>query len=108
MTASPSARPTRTERSMLFVPATRWPLIVKAAASQADVVCIDLEDSVPVDAKEASRANVVRAFSELDFGGRGRMFRMNAIDTPFAYRDLVDIVEIVGDRIDLVMLPKAS
>jgi citrate lyase subunit beta/citryl-CoA lyase len=93
---------------MLFVPAARWPMIVKAAASDADAVCIDLEDSVPADAKASSRANVVRAFAELDFGRRIRMFRMNAVDTPFAYRDLIDVVEAVGDRIDLVMLPKAG
>lgn len=83
-------------------------MIVKAAASEADVVCIDLEDSVPADQKEASRTNVIRAFTELDFGRRARMFRINGIDTPFAYRDLVDVVEAAGDRIDLVMLPKAG
>lgn len=93
---------------MLFVPAVKWALIPKAAASEADAVCIDLEDSVPAQEKEASRANVVRAFEELDFGGRARMMRMNGLDTPFAYRDLIDVVERVGDRIDLVMLPKAN
>ena len=98
----------RVERSMLFVPATRWEMIVKAAASAADSVCIDLEDSVPADAKEASRATVVRAFKELDFGGRTRMFRMNGLETPFAYRDVIDVVEAAGDRIDQVMLPKCG
>jgi len=98
----------RVERSMLFVPATRWDMIVKASASAADSVCIDLEDSVPTDAKEASRANVVRAFKELDFGGRTRMFRINGLETPFAYRDLIDVVEVAGDRIDRVMLPKCG
>lgn len=100
--------PTRSERSMLFVPATRWPMIVKAAASAADAVCIDLEDSVSANEKEASRANIVRAFTELDFGRRVRMFRINAIDTPYAYRDVIDVVEAVGDRIDLVMVPKVG
>ena len=98
----------RVDRSMLFVPATRWDMIAKAAASEADSVCIDLEDSVPADAKEPSRANVVRAFKELDFGDRTRMFRINGLDTPFAYRDLIDVVEAVGDRIDHVMLPKCG
>jgi len=93
---------------MLFVPAARWQMIEKAAASQADAVCIDLEDSVPVGEKEASRANVVRAFNELDFGRRARMFRINAISTSFAYRDVIDVVEAVGDRLDLVMLPKVE
>ena len=98
----------QTQRSMLFVPAVKWGLIPKAAASDADAVCIDLEDSVPASEKEASRANVIRAFDELDFGERVRMMRMNGLDTPFAYRDLIDIVERVGDRIDLVMMPKAN
>lgn len=83
-------------------------MIVKAAASQADAVCIDLEDSVPPAEKEASRANVVRAFTELDFGRRVRMFRINAISTSFAYRDVIDVVEAVGDRLDLVMVPKVE
>jgi citrate lyase subunit beta/citryl-CoA lyase len=98
----------RIQRSMLFVPAVRPALIPKAAASAADAVCIDLEDSVPATEKVASRAAVVRALQEIDFGHRVRMFRMNAVDTHFAYRDLVDVVEAAGDKIDLVMLPKAG
>ena len=59
--------------------------------------------------KAASRAQrACGAFRELDFGRRVRMLRINALDTPFAYRDLVDVVEAAGDRIDLVMLPKAG
>lgn len=100
--------PAKMQRSMLFVPAVKWAPIPKAAASEADAVCIDLEDSVPAQEKEVSRANVVRAFEELDFGSRARMMRMNGLDTPFAYRDLIDVVERVGERIDLVMLPKAN
>ena len=93
---------------MLFVPAVRWPMIEKAAASPADAVCIDLEDAVPYAEKAGARANVIRAFKELDFGHRLRIFRINGLDTPFAYRDLIEVVEGAGDRIDLVMLPKAS
>jgi citrate lyase beta subunit len=95
-------------RSMLFVPASRWPMIQKAAASAADVVCIDLEDSVAVDEKASSRGNAIRAFTELDFGGRRRMLRINGLDTPFAYRDVIEVVEAAGDRVDLIMLPKAG
>ncbi len=93
---------------MLYVPASRPPMIEKAAASAADAVCIDLEDAVAIDEKPASRANVVRALRELDFGRKMRAFRINGLDTPFAYRDLVEVVEAAGDRLDLVMLPKAS
>jgi citrate lyase beta subunit len=97
----------RLERSMLYVPASQPTMIEKAAASDADAVCIDLEDAVAVDEKPASRANVVRAFKELDFGGKLKAFRINGLDTPFAYRDLIEVVEQAGDRIDVVMMPKA-
>jgi citrate lyase beta subunit len=104
----PDNVPTRLTRSMLFVPAGRWPMIEKAAASAADAVCVDLEDSVPAGEKAPARANAIRAFHELDFGSRVRMLRINGLDTPFAYRDLVDVVEAAGESIDLIMLPKAG
>jgi citrate lyase beta subunit len=100
--------PIRLERSMLFVPAARWPIIEKAVSSAADAVCIDLEDSVAPDEKVVSRANVIRAFKELDFGRRTRIFRINDLETPFAYRDVIEIAEAAGKRIDLIMLPKAN
>src|SRR6185369_13416776 len=99
---------TRLTRSMLFVPASRPAMIPKAAASAADAVCIDLEDAVAPDEKPASRANVVRALKEIDFGRRVRIVRINGLDGPFAYRDLVEIVEATGDRLDLIMIPKAG
>ncbi len=99
---------TRVNRSMLFVPASRPAMIEKAATSAADAVCIDLEDSVVPAEKAAGRANVIKALRDVDFGSRVRMVRMNGLDTPFAYRDLVDVVEAVGDRVDLVMVPKVD
>ncbi len=96
----------RLTRSMLFVPAARPDMMQKAAQSAADAVCLDLEDSVALDQKEASRANVIEALQHLDFGRRARMLRINALDTPFAYRDVIDIVEAAGAQLDLIMLPK--
>ena len=93
---------------MLLVPASNPGMIAKAAASDADAVCIDLEDAVAPSEKEASRAHVIHALTHLDFGHSLRMFRMNALDTPFAYRDLIEVVEAAGDQLDLVMLPKAD
>ena len=93
---------------MLFVPASRFAMIEKASRSAADAVCIDLEDALAPEEKVAARANVVRAFRELDFGPRLRMYRINGLDTPFAYRDLIEVVEAAGDRVDLVVLPKAN
>lgn len=99
---------TRLIRSMLFVPGGRPPMIAKAAASAADAVCVDLEDSVPFEQKTEARGNAIRAFRELDFGGRIRLLRINALDTPFAWRDLTEVVEAAGEGIDVVMLPKAN
>src|ERR1041384_3195924 len=97
----------RLERSMLYVPASRPNMFEKAAASEADAVCIDLEDAVAADEKAASRAHVIRAFKEIDFGRKLKAFRMNGLDTPFAYRDVIEVVEQAGDVIDVVMMPKA-
>ena len=99
---------TRLTRSQLYVPASKPAMIAKAASSAADAVCIDLEDSVVLAEKVSSRANVIRALNEVDFGRKVRMFRINALDSPLAYRDLVDVVEAAGDRVDVVMIPKAG
>ena len=108
MTDTTTTPSDRLERSMLYVPASRPNMIEKAAAADADAVCIDLEDAVAVDDKPASRAHVIRAFRELDFGRKLKAFRINGLDTPFAYRDLIEVVEAAGDRIDVVMMPKAN
>ena len=96
----------RLTRSMLFVPASRSDMIQKTAQSAADAVCLDLEDSVAPEQKEASRANVIQALQQIDFGRRVRMLRINALDTPFAYRDVIEIVEAAGEHLELLMLPK--
>ena len=103
-----SERPVRLMRSMLFVPASRPAMIAKAAASAADAVCLDLEDSVLPDEKVASRANVVRALRELDFGPRVRMVRINSLDSEYVDRDLMDVLEGAADRVDVVMIPKVG
>ena len=90
------------------MPGSRPDMMAKAAKSEADAICLDLEDSVVPGQKPAARAHVVTALGDLDFGRRVRLVRINALDTPFAYRDLVDVLEAVGDRVDLVMVPKVG
>ena len=104
----PTERPVRLMRSMLFVPASRPAMIAKAAASAADAVCLDLEDSVVPDEKVASRGNVVQALRELDFGTRVRMVRINSLDSEYADRDLMDVLEGAADLVDVVMIPKVG
>jgi citrate lyase subunit beta/citryl-CoA lyase len=98
----------RIERSEMATPGSNWSMIEKAVTSAADVVFLDLEDSVAPDQKVAARENVVRAVNELDWGTKPRLFRMNALDTPYFYRDLVDVVERCGQRLDLVLVPKVN
>jgi citrate lyase subunit beta/citryl-CoA lyase len=80
----------------------------KAARSAADAVCLDLEDSVSAEEKAPGRAHVIRALQSIDFGRRVRIVRINALNSPFAYRDIVDVIEAAGARVDLVMVPKVD
>jgi citrate lyase subunit beta/citryl-CoA lyase len=83
-------------------------MIEKAVASPADVVFVDLEDAVAPAAKVESRQNVIRAIRELDWGDKPPAYRMNGLDTPFFYRDLIDVVERAGDRLALIVVPKVG
>jgi citrate lyase beta subunit len=98
----------RIARAILVVPASSPAMIVKAAASAADQICIDLEDAVAPDQKAPARQAVIDALRSLDFGGKTRSIRINGVDTPFAYRDLVEIVEQAGQQVDTIVVPKAS
>jgi len=83
-------------------------MVEKALASDADGVFLDLEDAVAPDDKAGARGDVVRALKELDWRGRPKLFRANALDTPYFYRDLIEVVEQAGDRLDAVMIPKVN
>jgi citrate lyase beta subunit len=96
------------ERSVLSVPGSNWRMIEKAATLAADIAFIDLEDAVAASAKVASRQHVIKAFQSLDWNGKPRAYRMNALDTPFFYRDIIDIVEKSGDLLDVIIVPKVS
>ena len=100
--------PARPNRCQLFGPGSRPELFPKMAASAADVINLDLEDSVPPADKAAARANIIRAIDEVDWGTKTLSVRINGLDTPFWYRDIVDVLEQAGERIDLFMIPKVG
>jgi citrate lyase beta subunit len=83
-------------------------MVEKALASDADGVFLDLEDAVVPDDKAGARGDVVRALQELDWHGRPKLFRANALDTPYFYRDLIEVVEAAGDLLDAVIIPKVN
>jgi len=102
---SPPARPNRCQ---LFGPGSRPALFAKMAASAADVINLDLEDSVAPDDKPSARAAVIAAISAVDWGAKTLSVRINGLDTPFWYRDVVDLLEQAGDRLDQIMIPKVG
>jgi len=92
----------------LFGPGSRPAIFEKMAASAADVINLDLEDSVAPDDKPAARANVIAAINDIDWGTKHLSVRINGLDTPFWYRDVVDVLEQAGERIDQIMIPKVG
>ena len=102
------AGPARPNRCQLFGPGSRPELFEKMAASAADVVNLDLEDSVaPADKEEALRS-VIKAVNEIDWGKKALSVRINGLDTEFWHHDVTDLIELTGDRLDLIMIPKVG
>jgi len=83
-------------------------MLNKAPSLGADMVFLDLEDSVAPLEKEAARDNVVKAINELDWGDTVLCVRVNAWDTKWTYRDVVHVVENASERLDELMLPKVQ
>jgi citrate lyase subunit beta / citryl-CoA lyase len=98
----------RAPRSVLAVPASNLGMAEKALASQADAVFLDLEDAVAPDEKAEARGKIVQALQELDWGDRPTLYRSNALDTPYFYRDVIEVVEEAGDRLDSILIPKVQ
>ncbi|WP_170550749.1 L-malyl-CoA/beta-methylmalyl-CoA lyase [Ruegeria atlantica] len=102
------AAPARPNRCQLFGPGSNTKLFPKMAASAADVINLDLEDSVAPSDKDAARANVIEALNNVDWGNKYMSVRINGLDTPYWYRDVVDLLEQAGDRLDQIMIPKVG
>ena len=98
----------RLRRSELSTPGSSWKMIEKAAASDADLVFLDLEDAVAPAQKVAARDTVVRGLRELDWGKKLRAVRVNDAQTQWAFGDVVAVVEGAGDKLDLLIVPKVK
>lgn len=97
-------------RSLLSVPASNPALFPKALASAADIIMLDCEDSVAPAEKPRAREHCIKALTEQPWARHHKrvLVRINGLDTDFAYRDLVTVIEGAGDRLDGIMLPKAN
>jgi malyl-CoA/(S)-citramalyl-CoA lyase len=102
--------PLKLERMIHFVP----PHIEKVRARvpelvhQVDVVLGNLEDAIPADAKAAARAGFIAMAKSCDFGATGLWTRINALNSPWVLDDITEIVAAVGQKLDVIMLPKVE
>ena len=107
LTAESTGR-ARPRRSCLSVPGSSPKMLAKAPSLPADEVFCDLEDSVAPDEKESARRNVVEALAANDWGDKTVVVRINAVDTRWAYRDVIEVVEGAGEHLDCLMVPKVQ
>jgi len=101
-------RTTRINRSELAVPASNPRFIEAAARSTADVIFLDLEDAVAPSEKEQARKHAIEALHDIDWSGRSISVLINGLDTQYMYRDVVEVVEQAGDKLDMIMIPKVG
>ena len=96
----------RPRRTCHAVPGSSERFLAKAPELDADEVFLDLEDAVAPSEKDNARTRVIEALNRQDFGAKTVVVRVNGTDTPHYYRDLIDVVEQAGDKLDAIMLPK--
>ncbi|WP_024442162.1 MULTISPECIES: CoA ester lyase [unclassified Mycobacterium] len=94
-------------RSELAVPAANHNMFAKAAASQADLVFLDLEDATAPAEKVGARAKVITALNDLDWGRTARAIRINGLDTQWCHDDIIEVVTAAGHNLDTIVVPKA-
>ena len=101
---------TRLQRSELAVPGSNPTMIDKAADSAADYVFLDIEDAVAPSDKEQARKNIIQALNDIDWRAKGKTIsvRINGLDTHYMYRDVVDVMEQAGHRLDTILVPKVG
>jgi malyl-CoA/(S)-citramalyl-CoA lyase len=102
--------PVKLERMIHFVPPHIEKLRAKVPEliAEVDVVLGNLEDAIPADAKQAARAGFIAMAKTNDFGATGLWTRVNALNSPWILDDVVEIVGAVGERLDVIMLPKVE
>ncbi|CUU55213.1 citrate lyase subunit beta / citryl-CoA lyase [Parafrankia irregularis] len=104
--ATDAGRP-RARRSELATPASSAKMCEKAAASNADLVFLDLEDACAPAAKEAARGIAVTALTGLEWGRTVRAVRVNGLDTPWCHDDIIEVVTGAREALDVIIVPKA-
>jgi malyl-CoA/(S)-citramalyl-CoA lyase len=102
--------PVRPERMIHFFPPhlEKIRARVPEIARQVDVLLGNLEDAIPADAKEAARAGFIEVAAATDFGDTALWTRVNALNSPWFLDDMAQIIESVGNKLDVIMIPKVE
>ncbi len=102
--------PVRLERMIHFVPPHIEKVTAKVPqlAREVDVVLGNLEDAIPADAKKAARDGFIAMAKATDFGSTGLWTRINALNSPWVLDDITELVAAIGDKLDVIMLPKVD
>ena len=100
--------PERLNRCQLFGPGSRPELFEKMATSKADVINLDLEDSVAPPSKEEARKNISEAITRIDWGTKTLSVRINGLDTEYWVDDILSLLDNKNERLDCIMIPKAG
>jgi len=103
-----SERPKRARRCQLSVPGSSEKMMAKAAGLEVDHIFLDLEDAVAPAEKPSARSKIVEALNSLDFGDSVRCVRINDIETPWAYKDIIEVITGAGENLDTIMIPKVK
>ena len=98
----------RLQRSELAVPGSSPEMFEKAAKSDADFIFLDCEDAVVPDDKEQARKNIIEGLNTIDWNNKTVSVRINGLDTHYMYRDVVDILEQAGNKLDTILIPKVG
>ncbi|NIH77590.1 HpcH/HpaI aldolase/citrate lyase family protein [Amycolatopsis viridis] len=81
---------------------------VPELAKKVDVLLGNLEDAVRADRKEAARRGLVEIAKAHDFGSTQLWTRINSLDSPWVLDDLITLVGEIGDKLDVIMVPKVE
>ena len=102
--------PVRPSRMIHFLDFSNEKMVAKAAdiATKTDILLGNLEDAIPVDRKEAARQGLIEVGKSIELGETQLWTRVNALESPWVLDDLTQIVEAIGDRLDVVMVPKVE
>jgi malyl-CoA/(S)-citramalyl-CoA lyase len=102
--------PVKPSRMIHFLDFSNEKMVAKAAeiATKTDVLLGNLEDAVPVDRKEQARAGLIRVGREIELGETALWARVNGLESPWVLDDLTQLVEAIGDRLEVVMVPKVE